>query len=108
MTNESDSTQGRVSFDKLAGDFRVVVQDAENILKATAGELGETLEQKSKEARARLVASLEAAKTTCRELEVKARAGARATDNVIRDHPYESLGAAFGVGLILGILLGRH
>jgi len=108
MTNESNSTEDSVTFDKLAGDFRAVVQDAENILKATAGELGDTLGAKTKEARERLSSSLENAKATCRQLEGKARAGVRATENVIRDHPVESVGVAFGVGIILGILLGRR
>jgi ElaB/YqjD/DUF883 family membrane-anchored ribosome-binding protein len=33
---------------------------------------------------------------------------AKATDRVIREHPYESIGAAFGVGLLLGLLVTRR
>ena len=42
-----------------------------------------------------------------RNLEEKAAQGARATDEVIRSHPYESLGVAFGVGLLVGSLVTR-
>lgn len=96
-----------VTVDKLVRDFKVVVQDAENLVKATAGDLGDKLGEKAKDARTRLIASLESAKGTCHSLEERALAGARATDKVIRDHPYQSLGIAFGVGLFIGVLVAR-
>lgn len=34
-------------------------------------------------------------------------AGAKYTDQTIRDYPYYSLGVALGVGLLVGVLLGR-
>ena len=92
-----------VTRQKLVTDFKVVVRDAEALIKATASELGE----KTKEARARLVEALNAAKVTCHKLEEKAIAGAKATDRIIREHPYQSLGLAFGLGLLIGVLVNR-
>ncbi len=92
-----------VTFGKLVKDFKVVVHDAESLCKATASDLGD----KAREARARLAASLESAKANFQKLEDKAAAGARATDQVIRSHPYESLGIAFGVGVLIGLLVTR-
>ena len=37
----------------------------------------------------------------------KVVAGARATDDTIRTHPYESLAIALGVGVLLGALIRR-
>lgn len=37
----------------------------------------------------------------------KVVAGARATDETIRSHPYESLAVALGVGVLLGALIRR-
>ena len=37
----------------------------------------------------------------------KAVRGARVADQTIREKPYHALGVAFGVGLILGLLLKR-
>lgn len=34
-------------------------------------------------------------------------AGARYTDETIRAYPYQSLGIALGVGVLLGVLIGR-
>ncbi len=93
----SDATE------RMIQDLKAVVRDGEDLVKATAGEVGE----KTKEARARLTAALESAKATCVRLEEKAIAGAKATDKVIREHPYQSIGIAFGIGLLIGVLVNR-
>lgn len=98
------TTEQGMNFDKLVGDFKVVVHDAEALLKASAGELGE----KARDARARLSASLENCKGSLHKAEEKAIAGAKAADKVIREHPYQSLGLAFGVGLLIGVLVTRR
>jgi ElaB/YqjD/DUF883 family membrane-anchored ribosome-binding protein len=89
--------------EKLAEDLRVLVHDAEQLLKSGANEAGE----KAAELRARLQTSLENAKDTMKRLEDRAVAGAKAADRVIRDHPYESIGVAFGLGLLIGALISR-
>lgn len=90
--------------DKLMRDLRAVVQDGEELLKAGAHELSE----KGVAARERLAAALERAKETGRKLQERTAAGARATDRAIREHPYQSIGVAFGVGLLIGVLVNRR
>ncbi len=89
--------------EKLVSDLRTVMRDAEELMKATAGQAGE----KVGEVRARLAAAMESAKATVHRLEDKTIAAAKATDRVVREHPYESLGVAFGVGLLVGVLVAR-
>lgn len=89
--------------EKVATELKSVVDDAEELVKATAGDPSE----KVKKLRERLSVTLENAKTTYRKFEEKAVAGAKATDKVIREHPYESMGAAFGIGLLIGVLINR-
>ena len=89
--------------ERVAGDLKTVVRDAEELMNATAGQAGE----KVSEMRSRLAAAVESAKATCQRLEEKAAAAAKATDHVIREHPYESIGIAFGVGLLIGVLVSR-
>jgi ElaB/YqjD/DUF883 family membrane-anchored ribosome-binding protein len=101
---DAENAEPEVTMDKLFQDFKVVIRDAEGLLKASAGELGE----KAREARARLAASLEGAKVNFQKVEEQAVAGARATDKVIREHPYQSVGIAFGVGLLIGVLVTRR
>ncbi len=93
-----------VTKEKLVSDLKIVARDAEELIKATAGDLGE----KTKAARARLSEALEAAKVTYHRLQDKAVEKAKATDKVIREHPYQSIGVAFGVGLVVGLLLRRR
>ena len=57
-------------------------------------------------ARERLAAALEVAKETRRKLE-SVRAGVKATDQMVRKYPHESIGVAFGIGLLIGVLVNR-
>ena len=91
------------STERLVGDLKTVARDAEDLLKASAGDVSE----KAHEIRARLTAAVDRAKEACERLEEKAVAGAKATDKVIREHPYQSIGIAFGVGLLIGVLVTR-
>jgi ElaB/YqjD/DUF883 family membrane-anchored ribosome-binding protein len=102
MDNHSEN-ELRDTTQKLLHDLRQVVHDGEEVLKAGAGELGE----KGAAARVKLAAALESAKETARKLQDKAVAGAKATDKVIREHPYQSIGIAFGLGLLIGVLVNR-
>ena len=97
MTNEAN-------MEKVMADLKVLSRDAEAVLQATAGQAGD----KMHELRARLSTALESAKATCHRLEEKAVAGAKAADKTIREHPYESMGVAFGVGLLIGVLVTRR
>ena len=84
-----------------------MIADAEELLQATAGELGE----KAREIRKELVRKIEAAKEKFQNLDdVKeaAEEGLKEVDQVIRKHPYESVGAALVAGLIIGALLNRR
>jgi ElaB/YqjD/DUF883 family membrane-anchored ribosome-binding protein len=80
-----------------------VARDSEELLQASAGAVGEKLH----EVRERLAATVASAKATCRRLEAKAVEGVKATDTVVREHPYQSIGVAFGIGLLIGVLTTR-
>jgi ElaB/YqjD/DUF883 family membrane-anchored ribosome-binding protein len=98
------STGGDLTRERLVEDLRSLVRDAEELLKSGAEEVG----GKAAELRARLQTSLDKAKDTCRKLEGHAVESAKAADRVIRGHPYESIGIAFGVGVLLGVLINRR
>ena len=104
-TNAATSERNveEVTKQKLLRDMKVVLHDAEELIVATAGDLSE----KTKEARVRLGAALERAKESCHTVEARAIAGAKATDRIIREHPYQSIGLAFGLGLLVGVLVNR-
>lgn len=102
-----EKAQSDMARERIKSDLETLTRDAEELLKATAGDVSE----KAKEARSRVTAALERAKATCNQWSEQtvatAKAAAKKADVVIRDHPYESIGVAFGVGLLIGVLVAR-
>ncbi len=90
--------------EKLLNDLKEVVHDGEELLRSGAQGLSET----SADVRERLSAALDSAKDMGRKLQDRTVKGAKATDRAIRENPYQSLGIAFGVGLLLGVLISRR
>ncbi|MFM7102921.1 MAG: YqjD family protein [Verrucomicrobiota bacterium] len=94
--------------ERIAQDLRVLIRDTEDLLSATTDQAGE----KAREVRQRLQAALANARESCRSMESKAldkaREAAREADQAIRTHPYQSIGVALGVGVLVGLLLNRQ
>jgi len=93
---------------KLVSDMKVVVADAEEILRATAGVAGEKMGdlrerfgERLRDARIRL-ADAEAA------LVDRTKAAARATDDYVHENPWRAVGLAAAVGPLLAVILGRR
>jgi len=101
-------TEAATNTDKLVQDFKIVVADAEELLRATAGQAGE----KVSAARDRVQDSLHKAKVKLAEAEdavvLKTKQAARATDDYVQENPWRAVGIAAGVGLIVGLLIGRR
>ncbi len=96
-----------VTTDKLVQDLRVVIGDAEDLLKATAGQTGERVQQ----LRARAEESLRGAKAHLDEASAqfatRARDAARDVDGQVHAHPWAAVAMAAAVGLAAGLLIGR-
>ncbi|MQY51840.1 DUF883 domain-containing protein [Rhodocyclus tenuis] len=97
-----------VNKDKLVSDLRVVVSDADEILRASASLAGE----KVSELRERIQDRLRDAKLRLADAEAVlvdgTKAAARATDDYVHENPWKAVGIAGGVGLLLGIIIGRR
>jgi ElaB/YqjD/DUF883 family membrane-anchored ribosome-binding protein len=64
-----------VNVEQFIDDLKVVVRDGEELLKASMGGIKQ-----------------------------RAIAGAKTTNRVVHEHPYQSLGAVFGLGVLAGVL----
>ncbi|MBI4293481.1 MAG: DUF883 family protein [Betaproteobacteria bacterium] len=97
-----------VTREKLAADMKVVIADAEELLRATAATAGE----KAAAARVKIQDSLDAAKVRLAQLSdasaERAKAAARATDDYVHDHPWHAVGIAALIGLVIGTLISRR
>ncbi len=87
-----------------SNDMGTLAEDARALIAATADVAGE----KVREARKRLAAALESGKKIVGRVKEKAVEGAKATDEAVREHPYQAICIAFGVGAIVGCLVARR
>lgn len=98
----------REGTNRLADDFRAVVSDAEQLLRAAANQAGEGYA----EARQRLETSVRTAREQLDAVEQQmvdgARRAGRATDGYVRRHPWESIAVGAGIGVLVGLLIGRR
>jgi len=89
----------------LLNDLRSLVVDAEKMLESSVSE-------HSEEAVSALRTRYEAASERMGEIYASAKknvaAGAKYTDETIRANPYQSIAIAAGVGLLVGVLVGRR
>jgi ElaB/YqjD/DUF883 family membrane-anchored ribosome-binding protein len=94
--------------DKLVQDMRVVIADAEDLLRATANQAGEKIAV----ARERIQDSLHQAKVKLAEAEAlvreRAAQAAHYTDEYVHENPWRAIGAAAAIGLLLGLLISRR
>lgn len=97
-----------VTREKLVSDLKVVIADAEELLRATANQAGEKIaeirvkaEENLRNAKIRLARAEQA-------LVERTKAAARATDDYVRANPWRAVGIAAGAGFIVGLLVGRR
>jgi ElaB/YqjD/DUF883 family membrane-anchored ribosome-binding protein len=93
--------ENEVTAEKLAADLKLVITDAEALLRATVGET-------AGEGRAKIREGLEAAKLKLGPLAEEAAEQARAADDYVREHPWQSVGIAVLAGIALGLLISRR
>lgn len=97
-----------VNKDKLIDDLRVVIADAEELLRMTADQAGES----AADLRSRVQARMNQAKADLVHLQEAAvaqvKAAGHATDEFVHGNPWKSIGIAASAGLLIGLLIGRR
>jgi len=90
---------------ELLNELHTLVQEAETMM-------GDSISEHTADAVGALRVRFDAAQERLGELYEGARrkvvAGAKCTDTAIRENPYQAMAIAAGVGLLLGVLLGRR
>ena len=94
--------------EKLVTDVKALVNDTEELVKATATQAGDKiveLRNRARDAAHNLKPQLAKMET---EVVTKTKATATATDAYIRDNPWAAIGISTGIGLVIGLLIGRR
>jgi len=107
MSPQTARSTKEINTEKLMQDFRMVVADTEELLRATAG----VANDKVSEARERMQENLVVAKARLANAEdavlAKTREAAKATDEYVHENPWTAIGVSASVGVIIGMLIGR-
>lgn len=94
--------------DKLMNDLKVVVADAEDLMRITTNQAGESVAG----TRAQIKNQLSHAKEELVHLQETATAKAKAmgqnTDVYVHANPWKSMAIAAGLGVVIGLLAGRR
>ena len=99
MDGETNST------DKLVGDLRNLVADAEELMKATASQAGEKVAEARRKIEQSLIEGKKALADAEKTLRQKSKEAVDLADDYVRDNPWSAVGIAAGVGLVLGLLI---
>lgn len=94
--------------DKFVEDVRVLMADTEELLKATANQTGEKIAEarsKMQQAMSDLKPDLARWQTVVRD---NAKVAASNADAYVRDNPWTMMGISAGLGLLIGLLIGRR
>lgn len=100
--------ENTVSKEQLLADMRVVVGDLESMLKATANSADADVRALSERLRDRLAVAKAKLLDAEHAMLEKGRQLARTTDDYVHQHPWSSIGVAAGIGLLLGVVIGRR
>ena len=96
------------SRERLIDDLHAVVEDAEALLKVTSVEGGETIA----DLRSRVEKSLRQARKHIERAQADSKERARqvteTAESRVREKPWQSVGIAAGLGLLLGLLISRR
>ncbi|MBI3867832.1 MAG: DUF883 domain-containing protein [Verrucomicrobia bacterium] len=103
MNNKTKHTMDKHQ-NPVSDELHALTADAQALLSATAN----VAEDKVVEARKRLSSAIEKGKEAWSRVQETASDGVKATDDMIRKHPYEAIGLAFGLGALVGYVLTRR
>ena len=101
------NVESEASKEKLMQDLRVVVSDAEELLRATAAQTGGKVSAARERIQESLVAAKEHLASAQETVAAKTRQAAKVADEYVHENPWKAVGIAAGVSLVVGMLIAR-
>lgn len=94
--------------EELLEEFQALVRDTETLLHHSASLVGDQAE----ELRAQIRDSLGRARSTLKNTEesvvLRGKAAVGATEDYVQTHPWQTIGIAAGIGILIGMLISRR
>jgi len=104
-TNGAASLNGNVN--TVTTDVKTLVRDAQSLLTAAAALTGEKADDMRHRGMELLDVALGKASQVQGQAIVKGKELAHTADVYVKDNPWRTIAAAAGVGLLVGVILGR-
>jgi ElaB/YqjD/DUF883 family membrane-anchored ribosome-binding protein len=103
-----DQHELAIDSEQLIGDFRALMADAEALIKATAGQEDGVIASIRSKALETLSSAKENFSNAEDSLVNKAKVVAESTDDFVHRNPWEAVGVAAGLGLLIGLFIRRR
>ena len=94
--------------ESLIGEFKALMADAEALIKATEDHPGATINSIRNKALETLAGAKESISSVEGQLIDKAKLAAEGADDFVHRNPWEAVGVAAGLGLLIGLFIGRR
>ena len=105
--NRTNTTNLNGSLDNVQTDAKQLMRDAQAVLTAAAALTGEKADAMRARGMEMLDVALGKASTVQGQAMVKGKELAQTADVYVKDNPWRTIAAAAGVGLLVGVILGR-
>jgi ElaB/YqjD/DUF883 family membrane-anchored ribosome-binding protein len=99
--------EGGTSREKLVGDLKTLIGDAEELLKATTSQAGEKVTAARQKIEQSLIEGKKALADAEKVVLKKSKECAEIADDYVRENPWSAVGIAVSVGLVLGLMIRR-
>ena len=96
------------SAEDLMTDLQSVLEDAEALLSATAGQAGDRIQQVRARAEETVRVVRDRLSQAQEDLTRRAREALGDADDYVHDNPWQAVGVAAGVAFLVGLLAGRR
>ena len=106
--SEAHFTDPQASREKIKSDLKNVFADVDDYLRVTASQTGEKIGAIRERLQDHVLRAKERLADTTEVVVDKTKEAAKATDEYVHDNPWRAVGIAAGVGLIIGMLIGRR
>ena len=97
-----------VSSDQLIGEFKALMADAEALIQATEGHADGAIGSIRSKALETITGAKESLSGIEGQLADKAKAAAASADDFVHRNPWEAVGVAAGLGLLIGLFIRRR
>lgn len=102
------TTSAKTAQEILMADFQTLVRDTEKLLADSANLAGDQADELRGQINQSLLRARDSLQQTQETVRVRGEAALGTAEEYVRENPWQAIGIAAGVGLVVGLLAGRR